>query len=316
MTLNNQHQLAIAIIIVGYRNPDDIINCLTSLSESSYTNYEVFIIENGGYDSFVSLQERLKAFSAGAQVIHLVNAGQNGGFAAGVNMGIKEANGFDAWWVLNPDTRPEPDALKALVYKLTVSNYDAVGGVLLKSDGKIQSLGGYWSIYSIRPISIGNGFSIDTHIDERKVESKMNYITGASILISKKFVETVGLMREDYFLYCEEIEWCIRALNQGMKIGFSKNSIVHHIQGTTTGSGAAPKSRSKLSIFLDERNKILMMSDLNHKFAKIFLSPLALSLIFFRYFVKGNINSFKIALSGWYSGIINKRGKPSFIGED
>ena len=126
-----------------------------------------------------------------------------------MNAGISASPEADAWWVLNPDTQPQPKALTALVERLERGDCQAVGGVLLHPDGTVQGYGGHWSASLGRPSSLGWGTPGDKPIDPQAIEARQNYLLGASMLVGRAFVERAGLMREDYFLYCEEVEWCL-----------------------------------------------------------------------------------------------------------
>src|SRR3546814_1141560 len=87
----------------------------------------------------------------------------------------------------------------------------AVGGIQYYGDGRVQSDGGTWRPWFARAVSIGHGRKLSDPIDPDAIESSINYITGASMLVSRAFLQATGPMREDYFLYCEEVEWCLRA---------------------------------------------------------------------------------------------------------
>ena len=52
-----------------------------------------------------------------------------------------------------------------------------------------------------------------THVDPVQIERSMSYVSGASFYATRDFIKTVGLMREEYFLYCEDVDWCLRRRN-------------------------------------------------------------------------------------------------------
>ena len=64
-----------------------------------------------------------------------------------------------------------------------------------------------------------------------------------------------------FFLYCEEVEWFLRAKRRGLTLGYANNALVRHEQGTTTGASPIMSKKSKLSVYLNERNKILLMRE-------------------------------------------------------
>jgi N-acetylglucosaminyl-diphospho-decaprenol L-rhamnosyltransferase len=167
-----------------------------------------------------------------------------------VNICLRETPDADAWWLLNPDTAPQPGALTALVARLGQGDCDAVGGPLHLQEGIIQSYGGLWQGWLARPISIGLGRAQDAPVAADKIERTQNYLNGASMLIGRRFMSVVGPMREDYFLYCEEVEWCLRGSRRGMRLGFAPKARVLHFHGTTTGGGGGAGGPSRLAIYL------------------------------------------------------------------
>ena len=79
-----------------------------------------------------------------------------------------------------------------------------------------------------RAESIGNGSQLDAPLDAAQVEREQSYLNGASMLVGRRFLEAVGPMREDYFLYAEESEWFLRAARRGMRLGFAPAARVMH----------------------------------------------------------------------------------------
>src|SRR3546814_12081710 len=78
------------------------------------------------------------------------------------------------------------------------------------------------------------------------------------MLVSRAFLQATGPMREDYFLYCEEVEWCLRTRAKGMAFGFAPEARVLHNQGASTGPGQSVRTRPRLPLYLDERKKMLV----------------------------------------------------------
>ena len=303
--------MRVAVAIVAFRNPGDIARCLSALGRSTYSDYEVVICENGGVAAFDALAAATPRALPGGQAVRVIQAQGNVGFAGGVNLCIAAAPTAGAYWVLNPDTEVEPNALAFMVERLEAGDCDAVGCVLALDDGTAQAFGGLWRPWLARAEAIGRGQPIGSDIDAAAVEATQTFIMGASLLAGRRFVETVGPMREDYFLYGEELEWCQRATALGMRLGFAPRAVVRHHQGATTGSGQAVSRRPRLPVFLDERNKMLITRD--HFPARLPVAAVAaLVLLVLRYGVKGRGAALGHALDGWWAGLRNQRGRPAF----
>ena len=302
----------VAVCIVAYRNPGDVGKCLAALEQQSHTDFAVIICENGGDVASRALAAILPAQLAGGQPVRLITAPDNPGYAGGVNRCLAASPDADAWWVLNPDTEPQPGALRALIDRLARGDVAAVGGLILAGDGRIGSCGGHWTPWLAFSSTIGKGLPVDAAPSEAEVEGKLSFVSGASLLCSRRFVETAGPMREDYFLYGEEVEWCLRARRAGLRLGYAPGASVVHHQGTATGSDRAVAERARLPVYFDERNRMLTLRD-----TMPLLLPVgalgALATLLYRYGRRRAWTQLGIALSAWRDGLLNRRGKPDWV---
>lgn len=100
-------------------------------------------------------------------------------------------------------------------------------------------------------------------VDPGTVEAQLGDIVGASVLLPKEIVAKIGLIREDFFLYLEETELCIRARNAGFVLGWAPDSIVYHKEGGSTGAESAVGERAfnrpAWVDYLALRNRVYMM---------------------------------------------------------
>ena len=288
--------------------------CCAALERLTYSSFEVFICENGGPAAFAILQNMLPETLSRGQSIHYVLAPGNLGYAGGVNFAMNINQAANCWWILNPDARPQPDALTAMIARLSAGNCDAVGGVLYHENNVVQAYGGRWRGWLARSESIGIGARLDDPVIAEAIERSMNYLLGASMLVTQEFMRSVGPMREDYFLYCEEVEWFLRALQRGMRLGFAPQSLVEHAQGGTTGSASAIRERPKLPIYLDERNKLNVVRDTTPLRLPVAIFA-ALVLLTLRYLKQGALRSWWYALSGWWAGVRGQRGIPDWLAD-
>lgn len=195
------------------------------------------------------------------QRLTVICAARNGGFAAGNNLALKyllKQGTYDYFWLLNNDAFPAPDALSHLVVRAEAgSDIGMVGSTLIYAGrpDTIQALGGA----EYQPAS-GNSFHIGAErpvaqlavADIADIERRMAYIVGASMLVSARFIEHVGLMEESYFLYFEEIDWAERG-KPNFKLGYAKRSMVYHKAG---GSTQASSRSSALAAYYIARNRL------------------------------------------------------------
>jgi hypothetical protein len=302
----------VVIAIVGFRNAGDILRCLDALAASTHQNFEVVICENGGQDAYDALTAAIPLKLPGGQPTTVILAPANLGYAGGVNVCLRRFAGAKAWWILNPDTQPRSGALAALVERLQRGDCHAVGGVVYGADGRVQLNGGRWRSWLARAVALGTGESIEAATDVAAIERTQNFLSGASMLVGRRFVQIVGLMREDFFLYGEEVDWCLRAMAKGLKLGFAPQALVLHDHGSTTGASVSVRQRPRTPVYLDERNKMLLTRDLFGVRLAV-AAPAALALLFLRYGARGAWRQFGFGMSGWWAGLRGERGAPRWI---
>lgn len=328
----------LAVIIVSYCNADDVDRCLKSLARSDWDQFEVFICENGGEAAYETLlaalagpdrtlrrtfdgpdtlgqpQKRLASvatcrFQNRANVVRFGLATENLGYGGGVNAWLEPVLGVPGWGsvlILNPDTEVDIRALSELIAK-SAEGFGMVGGSLVFHDtpDKIVNYGLHWSRMTGRVVAVGRNAPAGStpSIDEL---GRIDAVSGACVLVTRAFVEDVGLMAEDYFLYMEDLDWgCRRGKH---RIGFASKAIIRHVGGTTIGSAVAPGKRSRLSIYLSARNGILYA----RRFAGWrWICHFAVGLLFAaRYMLKGSLSAGKIAFAGLLDGAKGKTGRP------
>jgi hypothetical protein len=300
----------VAICIVGFRNRDDIKSCLAALRVSAHTDFEVVICENGGEGACEAL-DLLLAGTSTQQKITLIRAPGNIGYAAGVNLCIDHSPMAEAWWILNPDTLPDPQALARMCARLAEDDVAAVGCTVHDASDHVSSRGGRWIPWLARAVSVDHG----EMISEAPLSApRLSYLSGASMLVSRDFVDRVGRMREDYFLYGEEVEWCLRAVALGVGLAVAADANVLHQQGTTTGSVSRMSQRTRMPIYLDERNKLLITRDCFPRMLPVAAAG-ALLMLALRFGRRGAWAQLGYALDGWWNGLKGQRGKPAWIAD-
>jgi GT2 family glycosyltransferase len=195
----------------------------------SFTCYDRLVAENGG---------DIKDDSP----LTLIQTGKNLGFAGGNNVGLRYvmARHDGAYvWLLNNDTIICEDSLSKMVERsLSNSLIGICGSTVCYYDNPLmtQSMGGctYNKWFGIAK-NIGYMKSISELSNVDVVEKNMDYVLGASMLVSSNFLSTIGLMNESYFLYCEEIDWATRAFGK-FTLGYAPLSVVYHKEGASIGS--------------------------------------------------------------------------------
>lgn len=200
----------------------------------------------------LSRQEAERGVPASAPLI-LVDCAENLGFAGGNNVGLRLAlqqADMDSAWLLNNDTVVDSNALLALREKAAkVPNIGIIGSTVIyyNAPDRVQAFGGarYFPCIGLA-MHIGRFRNRLREVSEDRVEAQLTYILGASMFVTRRFLETVGLMSEDYFLYYEELDWAVRARAR-FRLGYAQMSRVFHKAGASIGSSNKSSRRSLLS---------------------------------------------------------------------
>jgi GT2 family glycosyltransferase len=122
---------------------------------------------------------------------------------------------------------------------------------------RIQALGGgHYCKWIGLPWHHGRFSSWNKALNFKKAETWMNYIEGASMLASRQFLEEIGLLCEDYFLYFEEADWAIRAEGR-FRLAYAPGSIIYHKVGGSIGTSSNPAKMSYISDYFNIRNRLL-----------------------------------------------------------
>jgi GT2 family glycosyltransferase len=331
----------VAVAIVSYGRQDDVLRCIEALAASDFNYYDVVIVENAGAAAFDRLAATLgarwtentasepdrlplrgpradeswlrgwRAMLPGGQPIVVLEASDNLGYGGGINVAIRYAEVTDRYrgvCVLNPDTEADPRALGVLVRYAEDGNYGLVGCrlILIGRHCVQMRAGGAWRYFMGRGLSFGYGEAIDAPADVAAIERRLQWISGAALYATADYVRSVGLMSEKFFLYCEDLEWSLR--RGAFRLGYAHDAIIYHAHGTTIGSAAKLRDRSRLSIYLEERNGILLSRE---QFAAAFPLIAAVKLLLtLDYLMRGSWPVFLVALDGWWAGMRGKSGRP------
>lgn len=287
-TPNEQPRHAdILVVVVNWNGWQDTLECIRSLRAMTAPTFAVVVCDNGSGDG--STEQLVKSLRSGnsavetpvtwdaqrqvmrlgrcapaaggaLQDLYLMPISTNLGYAGALNRCVTwgrknlHAKGF---WLLNNDVKVAPDALEHLV--ATTQRYPDVGlcgSVLLEWDEpeRVQAIGGMCNKWlavgrhiKTLPAGVGSSESVLFHVD---------YPVGASLFVTDRFLEQVGLMDDGYFLYYEEMDWCERGRARGFRPAVALQSRVRHKEGASTGSGGGVRRKSMLSEYYGVINRL------------------------------------------------------------
>ncbi len=231
----------VSIIILNFNGKDLLRNCLSSVSKTSYSNYEVIIVDNGSTDGSCSMVEH--EFPS----FHLIKNSHNYGYSKGNNLGILHSQGIFVA-ILNNDTTVHAKWLSELVKEAVLSPmcfYQPK--ILFAGTNRINSAGNLIQLFGFAfPRGLG-----EVDIGQYSDKCEISYASGACVFGSRALIDEVGLFDQGFFTFYEDVNLGWRTLMHGYKTVYLPSAIIYHKWG---GSWGQVLSNEKF--FLIERSRI------------------------------------------------------------
>jgi len=199
----------LAIIILNYNSFDDTSREVSKLLDEGCIETSIYIVDNHSDD-----KDRIAEF-ARQKKINCIISNQNGGYAYGNNLAIKQAisDGKKYFLLLNPDIDINISSIEGLYNDLQNQSELGVIGPRIcyrNNSNKIYSDGGL-----LFPEKGFMGGHVNFNIDASDVQMpsynyEIDYVDGSAIMFRKEVLDDIGFMNESFFMYYEESEWCLR----------------------------------------------------------------------------------------------------------
>lgn len=287
----------IAIVIVNYNGINFQKKCLESILNSSNQNFIIIIVDNGSVDKSMEEVEKLN----NDKIITIYN-NSNLGVAAANNIGIKKGIelGCDFTLLLNNDTEICNNTLEVLINKS--DNFDIASPKIL-----------FWETHNIW--YFGGGFNKvkgrNVHWHYNKIDNFYNqdivcsYAPTCCLLINNIVFDKIGFMDENYFLYFDDTDFCMRLMNAKIKILVTADTYIYHKVSASTG-----KKFSYIRVYYLNRNRFYFLK----KFKKNFLFITKYLVVLSRYYkmIFGNNDEKKYVKIAYADFKKNKMGGKNF----
>lgn len=219
------------IVILNWNGWEDTLQCVNALERSDLAGHHLLVVDNGSTDKSVEM------IQAERPDLHVLETGENRGYAGGMNAGIRwaERAGSEFVWLLNNDTTPEMDALNELV---KVANADKSLGALsslgIELDDQGTEVGSYNTAFVETPSEeVPIACSCSDQESDRFNYHYADIITGGSIFVRMEAIRDVGYLDESYFHYLEEKDLITRMRISGWNLALCCRSMVAHKRGSS-----------------------------------------------------------------------------------
>jgi GT2 family glycosyltransferase len=283
----------VSVIILNWNGWMDTVECLESLFQINYPNFDVVLVDNNSTnDSILKIKEycnghieidpkfsrfetenkpiKIREYTeeeaktinphdqfhtvkdASQKILNLIKNRNNYGFAKGNNTGIDYAINVlnpDYVLLLNNDTVVDPDFMLELA--LTGESSDKIGFVgpktyLYSNEDVLQAAGGgdvdfkHGIVNEIASNRIDNG--------DYDIYMEIDYVGGACLLCKREVIDTIGALDPNFFMYWEDVNWCLNGFKSGYKSVYAYKSKIWHKYGAS--------SESHFKIYYLNRNRI------------------------------------------------------------
>ena len=229
-----------SVILVNYNTRDLLLAALERIAGPLLAaDWQIIVVDNGSQDGSAA------AVAARFPAVTLLASAENGGFAAGNNLGLHQARS-DACILLNTDTIVTPETLQALTaYLLSQPDLGAVSPGLRTADGSPQAFA-----YGSRPSPLylaGRALRRLLRLGAMHdwgvtAPIEVDWVSGACLAVRRAVYEEVGGLDERYFLYFEDVDWCTRIRRAGWRVVYNPAIQVTHLGGQSDRSRGAANS--------------------------------------------------------------------------
>lgn len=230
--------LQLSVTICSWNTKDVLRECLASLrAVESEARFEVIVVDNNSEDGSAEMvQEEFPEY-------RLIRSPFNLGFTGGQNLALSERAAPHAL-LLNSDAVVHPGALKLLWERAQDPEVGVIGPKLVNPDGSLQ--------YSCRrfptPLAAlfrgtplarltGKSKSVSDYLMrdfDHKSETEVDWVSGAALWVTPRAYKLCGGLDGRFFMYCEDIDYCKRVHDAGLKVIYFPDSVISHAIGKST----------------------------------------------------------------------------------
>ena len=211
------------IVILNWNGLSDTLACLASVFASQYSNFQVIVIDNN------SANNELSIIKQQFPEITTIQNRKNLGFTGGCNLGIDYAIQQSAQyvWLLNNDAIVSPDTLASLINDIQKDlRVGLISPVIYdKSNGNVAFCG---TAINFETLQLNTLQKADDYFYYKKKSPNSIGIWGTAMLINREMVEEIGFLDDRFFAYNEDIDYSIRAIDNGWKITIDTDTQIFH----------------------------------------------------------------------------------------
>ncbi len=227
---------SLIIVIVNHNTREELEECLRSLNKNPpLVSYETIVVDNHSIDG--SVETLIKRWPD----VKLIQLNANIGFAKANNMAIR-TSASDFILLLNSDTVVTAGAIDTMVRALhTHADVAIVGPRLVNERGTVEfsfgpMIGPFAQLKQIL-LRLGHQhgpLSLSIYLEKRTEQQQYpDWVSGACLLVRREDAESVGLLDEQFFMYCEDVDFCAAVRKLNRRVLFIPTAKILHLRGRT-----------------------------------------------------------------------------------
>jgi GT2 family glycosyltransferase/glycosyltransferase involved in cell wall biosynthesis len=233
----------VSIVIPSYRDAERVSTLVQSIRATVPAGMARIIVADDA--SGPEHLARLRAIEG----VEVVEGDINGGFAANVNRGLGATDPTHDVVVLNSDTEARPGWLACLQYASTQEDdIGIVGARLLYPDGRIQFAGTARNLGAPEWFDHRYRFKPDDW-GPAGLAGPVLAVTGACMYVRRETIERIGVLDERYPMAYEDVDWCLRAWQAGMRVLYFPAASLFHHESVTRGTDVGERERESQRFF-------------------------------------------------------------------
>jgi GT2 family glycosyltransferase len=259
--VEEQPVVRVQVVIVNYKTAHLAAACLASLAQevTDDGSIRVVVVENDSGDE--GAIQRAIDDNGWTTWASIIVAPRNGGFSYGNNLGIASVILTpvppEYFLLLNPDTEVRRGAIGSLIAFMDTHPDVGIAGSSFEN-----SVGVEWPIAFRFPTIVGQLLQgirsrlvsriLCEHVGAKTMgrqAAQVDWVAGACMMVRRRVFQDIGLMDEGYFLYFEEVDFCLRARRAGWTCWYVPQSRVMHISGQSTGVSASDRTLDRMPTY-------------------------------------------------------------------
>jgi hypothetical protein len=238
------------VVVLNWNGRDHLAGLFPSLLASTYSDFFVLVVDNGSQDGSVEWTRR--EFPS----VEVLALGENRRFSGGNNAGAARARelGAELLLILNNDTEVDPECLSWLVESFREDSAIGIVGPRICYHDRPEKIW-YGGGRIRRSLGIISHRAIRRGVDEGADPcGATDWVSGCALAVREKVWSSLKGLDEEYYIYAEDVDFCLRAADAGVGIHYEPRALVLHKVSASVGGASSAfksyhKSRAALRLF-------------------------------------------------------------------